>query len=248
MIKDFAKRLNNAKKIIDIVKPKFDISLKSASTFKDMMVNKDKVKEINGLNKPNLLDFILKGFSLGATCSVDKKIKSSLQGLLTMILQDKERYTSMASKALSALRDMEENPMFDVPEEENAVDLAKVISDILIPDGDQKITKTFRMKNPKQQMIEALGGSIKQQHIIDIYDIIDGAGPEFCSLQNKYLSQFPFILEFVEDLEEFGRADIDCGLVNETISISAGLKTEGVLETWEFFKSRLEYDEEEEEN
>lgn len=248
MIQDFTQKLISAKKIIELIKPQFDVSLKSSTTFKDMISNKDKVKEITGLNKPNLLDFVLKGFSLSATCSVDKKIKSSLQGLITMILQDREKNLAMAATGLTALRSMEENPMFDVPEDGNPVDLSKIICDILIPETDQKITKTFRMKNPKQQMIEALGGSIKQQHIIDIYDLIDGAGPEFCSLQNKYLSQFPFILEFVEDLEEFGRADIKAGIINETISINVGMKTEGILETWEFFKSRLEYDDEEEED
>jgi len=162
MIQDFSQKLTDTKKIIELIKPKFDISLKSCTSFKDMISNKDKVKEITGLNKPNLLDFILKGFSLSATCSVDKKIKSSLQGLITMILKEREARAGMAAKGLAAMRDLEENPMFDVPESKNPVDLAKVICNILIPETDQKITKTFRMKNPKQQMIDALGGSIKQ--------------------------------------------------------------------------------------
>jgi hypothetical protein len=242
MIKGFIKRLESCKKIISIIKPQFGISFKSCTNLKDMLSNKEKISEITDLNNPNLLDFILNGLSFSANCTVDKKIKSSLQGLITMLLEGQEQFKDVAFAGLEILRTIEENPLFDMPEDKEIVTLAKVISDILIPENETNVTKTMRISNPKQRMIEALGKGLQNKHIMDVYDLIDGAGPAFCEIQNEYFAKFPFVVEFIEDLEEFARANIEFGLANETISLNASLRTEGALELWQFFKSRLEYD------
>lgn len=241
MLQEFTSRLESIKKIVSIINPQFGISVKSGTNFKDMVSNKDKISEITDLNNPNLLDFVLNGLSISASCTVDKKIKSSLQGLISMILEKNDKMAEIIFAGLEILRSIEENPLFDMPEDRDIVTLAKLLSDILIPEKEASVTKTLKIKNPKQRMIENLGQSLSTKHMMDIYDIYDAFGETFCEMQNDIFYKFPFILEFIEDLEEFGRADVQVGIANETLSINTLFRTSGVLELWHFLKSRLEY-------
>ena len=233
------------KDLVKTILPNLEITLKSCTSLKDMIANCANISGNTQLTSPNLLDFLLKGLSITGKCSVDKKLKKSLKGIIIQILKEEYSYRASSSVSLSMMDRLsgvtEEIDYSNYSEEQ----LAQAIVDLLIPETEgRQVMKVLNFKNPKQKIIEALGNKLESAHIIDIYDLMDMAGKLFCELHTKILIPAPFVVEFIDDIEEYASCDIKAGVANEVFSLNASLKTEGVKETWNFFKSRLEVAEE----
>lgn len=236
---DFLTKVKDTKRLFKMLQPSLNVSIKSCVSLKDMIANCDKVGKLTTISAPNLLDFILKGCSLTATCSVDKKLKTSLYSAIAVLLDDSPKNQGSASAFVGTVISLEGKKK-EIANDMDANTLTETIIEILFPEEEKKqVTKVLTVTNPKEKFVKALGEKFNSTHVLDIYDVLDLIGSEYCKLHSEHISKYPFVLEFIEDLEQFGLCNFTFGAVNEVFNLSLNFKTEGVKEVWNFFKSRM---------
>lgn len=241
---DILHQINNSKSLIQKLEPNLEVALNSCVNFKHMISNCTNVQENNQLDSPNILDFLLKGFTLTGKISIDKKIKSSLKGIMMTVFESNSNHeVERANMAMSGISSITGEQPVDFDTVEKLVD---AILNILMPETEGKqVMKVLNFKNPKKRLLEALGDNLEGAHIFDVYDLLDKVGELFCKVQSEFMVKFPFVVEFIDDLEEYGSCNLTIGTTNTTYSVNVGLRTEGVKEIWNFFKSRLSVGEDE---